>query len=109
MSGSEFLHYGPCRKKGKFRLVEIDPCIINVKTAPQDCLTVLLYCIEYGIDGKDANGKPNRTYYREEISRIGPTEEDAFGYEDMDASGLDSDDTCSIQHLTRQISSGMAP
>src|SRR5258708_327506 len=109
MAGSAFLRIVPGRKKGKFRLVEIDPCIINVKTAPQDCLTVLLYCIEYGIDGKDANGKPNRTYYREEISRIDPTEEDPFGYEDMDADGLDSDVTWSIQHWTQQISSGMAP
>ena len=108
MAGSAFLRIVPGKKKGKFRLVEIDPCIINVKTAPQDCQTVLLYCIEYGVDGKDANGKPNRTYYREEISRIDP-EYNADNQEDTLEAQMDEDVTWSIQHWTQQISSGMAP
>ena len=108
MAGNPFIRIVPGKKKGKFRLVEIDPCIINVKTAPQDCQTVLLYCIEYGVDGKDANGKPNRTYYREEISRIDP-EYNADNQEDTLEAQMDEDITWSIQHWTQQISSGMAP
>ncbi len=108
MAGSAFLRIVPGRKKGKFRLVEIDPCIINVKTAPQDCQTVLLYCIEYCVDGKDDRGKPNKTYYREEISRIDP-EYDLDNQEDTLEAQMDEDVTWSIQHWIQVSYSGMAP
>jgi hypothetical protein len=109
MAGNAFIRIVPGRKKGKFRLIEVDPCTINVETAPQDCQTVLLYCIEYGKDGKDTSGKPQRVYYREEISRIDPTGNQPFTYEDMDADGIDSDVIWSIQHWTQVAQAGMAP
>src|SRR2546429_1244304 len=110
MAGSAFLRIVPGKKKGKFRLVEIDPAIICVQTAPQDCLTVLCYCIEYCVDSKDDYGKPNKMYYREEISRIDPDDDDdPTTYEDMDADGLDSNVTWQIQHWTQVSYSGMAP
>lgn len=109
-AGNAFLRIVPGRKKGNFRLVEVDPAIVNVKTAPQDCQTVLLWCIEYCCDEKDpATGKFRKIYYREEISRIDPVDEDDFSYEDEDADGLDSDVTWQIQHWTQETSSGMAP
>ena len=109
MAGSAFIRIVPGKKKGKFRLIEVDPITINVRTAPQDCQTVLLYCIEYSCDEKDAGGKPQRVYYREEISRIDPYDEDPFIYEDEDADGLDSDVTWQIQHWTQVSQAGMAP
>jgi hypothetical protein len=109
MAGNAFLRIVPGKKKGKFRLVEIDPSTIYVKTAPQDCQTVLLYCIEYCEDGEDESGKPQRVYYREEISRIDPVDEDPSGYEDEDADGLDSDVTWQIQHWTQVAQAGMQP
>lgn len=109
MAGNAFLRIVPGRKKGNFRLIEIDPAIISVKTAPQDCQTVLLWCIEYCCDDKDPTGKPRKVYYREEISRIDPYDDDPSTYEDEDADGLDSDVTWQIQHWTQETSSGMAP
>lgn len=111
MAGNAFLRIVPGRKPGKFRLVEIDPAIVSVKTAPQDCQTVLLWCLEYCCDEKDPDtGKPQKVYYREEISRIDPEDEDQpFTYEDLDADGLDSDVTWSIQHWTQVAQAGMAP
>lgn len=111
MAGNAFLRIVPGRKKGNFRLVEIDPSIVNVKTAPQDCQTVLLWCIEYCCDDPDPiTKKPKRIYYREEISRIDPyDDDDPSTYEDEDADGLDSDVTWQIQHWTQETSSGMAP
>ena len=110
MAGNAFIRIVPGRKKGNFRLIEVDPCTISVKTAPQDCQTVLLYCIEYSCDEKDAGGKPQRVYYREEISRIDPFDDnDPSTYEDMDADGLDSDVTWQIQHWTQKARAGMSP
>lgn len=110
MAGSAFIRIVPGRKRGKFRLIEVDPSTINVKTAPQDCQTVLLYCIEYCCDEKDAGGKPQRVYYREEISRVDPyDDDDPMTYEDEDADGLDSAVTWQIQHWTQIAQSGMQP
>jgi len=109
MAGNAFLRIVPGRKQGKFRLIEIDPAIVSVKTAPQDVQTILLYCLEYSCDEKDAAGKPQRVYYREEISRVDPIDEDPFSYEDEDADGLDSDVTWQIQHWTQVAQAGMQP
>src|SRR6266700_6322849 len=71
MAGNAFLRIVPGmnKKKPTFRLVVIDPAIVvGVRTAPQDCETVLLYCIQYSTDEK-IDGRPARVYYREEISR----------------------------------------
>jgi hypothetical protein len=109
MGCNAFLRIVPGRQKGKFRLVEIDPAIISVKTEPQDCQTVLLYCIEYSVDEKDpASGKPTKCYYREEISRIDPQYTDD-NQEDTLASGIDEDVTWSIQHWTQVTTANMAP
>ena len=88
-------------KPKKYRLIVPDPSTIFVKTAPQDCETVLLYCTEYGEDEK-INGRPQRVYYREEIQRIDP---------DGNASRWmpDDDDTWQIQHWTQVTSTMMQP
>lgn len=94
-----FLRIVPNEDNTVFRLVAIDPGIVCVKTAPQDCETVLLYCLEYSESGKDAQGHPQTIFYREEIQRIDP---DGNALKDMP----DDDDTWSIQHWTRQGNSG---
>jgi hypothetical protein len=103
MSGRAFLRIVPGRQDGTFRLIEIDPTIIYVQTAPQDCQTVLLYCIQYCVEGKGgSDGKQTiKTYYREEISRIDP-EYNADNQEDALASGIDQKISWSIQHWTQQ-------
>lgn len=73
MSGEAFLRIVPNRD-GSFRLVPTDPSTIFVKYAPQDCETVLLYCIEYCADEKQTTNKYERVYYREEIARLDPPE-----------------------------------
>ncbi len=108
VAGSAFLRIVPGRKLGKFRLIEIDPSIISVKTAPQDCQTVLLYCLQYCVDSKDDRNKPTKVYYREEISRIDPdylddTQEDAI------ASGTDQGVTWQIQHWTQKTDGNQQP
>lgn len=86
---------GPARpgQPQKFRLITVDPATVYVQYAPQDCETVLLYCIEY-CTTETINGKPEQVYYREEIQRIDP-----------DGNALreqpDDDDTWQIQHWTR--------
>jgi hypothetical protein len=92
MAGSPFVRIVP-NKKGSVRLVALDPATVCVQTAPQDCETVLLWCIEY-CTHQTINGKPERVYYREEIARIDP---DGNALQDMP----DDDDTWSIQHWTR--------
>jgi len=110
MAGNAFLRIVPGRNTGNFRLIEVDPAIVSVKTAPQDCQTVLLWCIEYCSDEPDPiTKKPKRVYYREEICRIDPEDDDDFSYEDEDADGLDSDVTWQIQHWTQETAAGSAP
>lgn len=90
-------------KQRVFRIVEIDPSTIFVQTAPGDCETVLLYCIQYSVDEPSQNpGKSRKVYYREEIVRIDP---------DGNASkGVPDDyDTWLIQHWTQVAPSGMQP
>ena len=105
VTGRGFLRIVPSRevpgKPKKYRLIVPDPSTIFVKTAPQDCETVLLYCTEYAEDEK-VNGRPQRVYYREEIQRIDP---------DGNASRWmpDDDDTWQIQHWTQVTAGNMAP
>jgi len=101
MAGQAFLRIVKSGKRS-FRLVVVDPSIVFVKTAPQDCETVLLYCIEYSVSEK-VNGHPQQIFYREEIVRVDPTtDEGNDGYGDSDAEGLDEDVTWSIQHWSRK-------
>jgi hypothetical protein len=99
ISGCAFLRIVPGRQKGTFRLVEIDPSTIFLKTAPQDCQTVLLYCIEYSEEGIHL-GKPTAIYYREEIRRIDP-EYQTDTQEALLAAAIDQNVTWEIQHWTR--------
>jgi hypothetical protein len=92
IAGRGFLRIVP-DNKGNFRIVVVDPSIVYVKTAPQDCETVLLYCIEY-CQSEKQQGRPISVYYREEIARIDP---DGNALLDMP----DDDDTWAIQHWTR--------
>lgn len=94
-SGCAFIRIVPNADKS-FRLIEVDPATIDVKTMPQDCKTVLLCCIEYSVQEK-YEGKPTAIYYREEISRIDPQQNDPDTKDVM----LDTDTTWNIQHWSR--------
>lgn len=99
ISGQAFLRIVPEPNK-TFRLVVVDPATVYLQTAPQDCETVLLYCIEYCVQQKQAGDQvfsnPQNVYYREEISRNDPDQDgdDGNPFADVDA-------TWSIQHWTR--------
>ena len=98
MAGSAFLRIVPAQVSGKFRLITVDPSIVvGMQTAPQDCETVLLYCIQYSQMEK-IDGRPMEVYYREEIMRIDPDGNARKGMPD-------TDDTWQIQHWT-QIGAG---
>src|SRR5260221_11231507 len=88
-------------KQKKFRLVAVDPSTVFVQTAPQDCETVLLYCIQYSTPEKQ-NGRPVEIFYREEITRIDPDGNASRGEPD-------DDDTWSIQHWPQISQHGMQP
>jgi len=107
VAGQAFLRIVP-GKDGSFRLVVVDPSTVFVKTAPQDCETVLLYCIQYSTNEKQ-NGRPVQVFYREEITRIDPDRDDTQEYEDTDAEGYDADVTWQIQHWTQIGYAGMQP
>ena len=70
IAGHAFLRIVPS-DKDNIRLVVVDPSIVFIQTAPQDCEVVLLYCIEYAVN-QNINGKPAQVFYREEIARIDP-------------------------------------
>lgn len=93
VSGQAFLRIVPSSKPNQFRLVVVDPSTIYVKTAPQDCETPLLFCIEYSQTEK-INGKDMQVWYREEIMLIDPDGNAASGMPDTDA-------IWQIQHWTR--------
>ena len=103
IAGRAFLRIVPEPDKN-FRLIEVDPAIVSVETAPQDCETVLLFCIQYCCDEKNELGKPIKRYYREEITRIDPDQDGDSGnpFADKDA-------TWQIQHWTQVSSSGLIP
>lgn len=62
-------------KDGSLRIVPIDPSIVYVQHALQDCEMVTLYCLEY-CETQRAAGKsnPEKIFYREEISLVDPDE-----------------------------------
>src|SRR2546421_3271525 len=65
MSGKAFLRIVPT--DDTFRLVVVDPSIVYIQTAPQDCETVTLYCIQYS-QTEQIDGRPAQVFYREEIA-----------------------------------------
>src|SRR6266702_2523438 len=86
-------------KKKTYRLVAVDPSTVCVQTAPQDCETVLLYCIQYSAKER-VNGRDVTVFYREEIMRIDPDGNAARGM-------ADDDDTWQIQHWSQETQHGM--
>jgi Phage portal protein, SPP1 Gp6-like len=70
LAGQAFLRIVP-QRDGSLRLVAQDPACVFVRTAPQDCKTPLLYCIEY-CEEEQIAGNPMQIYYREEMQRIDP-------------------------------------
>lgn len=92
VAGQAYLRIMP-DNKGNFRLIVVDPQTVFVQTAPQDCETALLYCIEYSTTEK-VNGRPAQVYYHEEIVRIDPDGNASQGMPD-------DDDTWTVQHWTR--------
>ncbi len=65
MAGTAFLRIVP-DEDGTFEIVEIDPSTVFVKTAPQNCKRVLLFCIQYSVSEK-IGGNDQEVYYREEM------------------------------------------
>lgn len=102
MAGCAFLRIVPSPEdppEQTFDLVEVDPTTIFVKCVPQNCQKVLLFCIEYSCQEKNALGKPVTMFYREEIQRIGPDGKPSKGV-------LSKKDTWSIQHWTQELTTG---
>jgi hypothetical protein len=97
LSGQAFLRIVP-KTDGSIRLIALDPHNVFVRTAPDDCETVQMYCIEYAIeeDHKDIN-KTLTTYKREEIVRQDPQKDDP----DTLDSFKDKDTVWSISHWTK--------
>jgi hypothetical protein len=90
ISGQAFLRIMP-EAKDTYRLIVVDPQTVFVQTAPQDCESVQIYCIEYSTTEK-VNGQPAHVYYHEEMQKIDPD-----GLDDAP----DMDATWEIQHWTR--------
>jgi len=99
-AGQAFLRIVPNRDRS-FRLVTLDPSEVFVKTAPQDHETVLLYCIE-NCDESQHDGIPTKIYYREEIARIDPQQDDP----DSLSMFTDGDTFWQIQHWSREGDQG---
>ncbi|MGH2478065.1 MAG: phage portal protein [Ktedonobacteraceae bacterium] len=97
MAGNPFLRIVPGKQSGTFRLINVDPAIINVKAAPQDCEIVLLYHLEYS-ETQQVNGKDQNVYYCEEIALNDPDDDEA---DQGDNEMADVDASWTIQHWTR--------
>lgn len=97
MAGNPFVRIVPSRQSKTFRLVNVDPAIVSVQTAPQDCETVLLYHLEYS-EKQSVNGKTQNIYYCEEIAINDPDDDEA---DHGDNSMGDVDASWTIQHWTR--------
>lgn len=94
IAGEAFLRIMP-EPNGTYRLIVVDPATVFVKTAPQDCETVLLYCIQYCTQQK-INANFENVYYREEICRVDPDQDGDDGNPSADV-----DATWQIQHWSR--------
>lgn len=95
VAGQAFLRVVPNKDASAFNLVVVDPLTVSVQTAPQDCKTVLLFCIEYSVEQTiPGNSKPEQVYFHEEICRIDPDGNAKIGLPD-------NDDTWNLQSWTR--------
>lgn len=102
IAGNPFLRIVPAKDGKRFRLVNVDPAIVSVQTAPQDCETALLYHLEYS-EKQNVNGKPQNVYYCEEIAASDPDDDTA---DHGDNSMADYDASWTVQHWTRIGDSG---
>jgi hypothetical protein len=101
IAGQACMRVVPSKDEQTFRLIVIDPSTLFVRSDPQDCETVQLYCIEYSTT-ENVGGKLVQVYYHEEITRVdADAGTDTDGYADTNPSGYDQDDTWSIAHWTR--------
>jgi Phage portal protein, SPP1 Gp6-like len=98
LSGHGFIRIVPNADES-IRLLASDPMCIFVQTAPGDCKTPILHCIEYCCE-EMLGGKAVQRYYREEIRRIDPQQDDDQ-YEDVGPNGIENDVTWVSQHWTR--------
>lgn len=102
ISGEAFLRIVPDDDDGTtYELVALDPSTIFVKTAPQNCERVLLYCIQYSTT-ETINGQKKQVFYREEIQRIGPDGEPSTFKKTKR-------DTWQIQHWTQIGTLNLSP
>lgn len=97
LAGTGFLRIVPSKRGKIYRLVIVDPAIVSVRTAPQDCETVEVYHLEY-CEKQEVNGKDQNVYYCEEIALIDPDQDEADQGDDEMA---DVDASWMIQHWTR--------
>lgn len=102
MAGNPFVRIVPSKVGKQFRLVNVDPAIVSVQTAPQDCETVLLFHLEY-CEKQKINGKPQNVYYCEEIAVADPDNDEA---DHGDNSMQDVDASWMVQHWSRIGDSG---
>ncbi len=102
MAGTPFLRIMP-DGAGNYEPVVVDPAIVvGMKTAPQNCNKVLLYCIQYSETEKDERGVSREVYYREEIAANYP--------ESVPGKPQPSKPTSwSIQHWTQVSQKGAPP
>jgi SPP1 Gp6-like portal protein len=99
MAGEGFLRIMPY-DDGTFEIVVIDPSTVFVKTAPQNCKKVLLFCIQYS-EMERVNGQVREVFYREEIAANYP--EPASGRQAKKPTSW------TIQHWTQIGNTGMQP
>lgn len=66
MAGEAFLRIVPYDDT-TYEIVNLDPSTIYVKTAPQNCRKVLLYCIQYSESISVSGRAAQEMFYREEI------------------------------------------
>src|SRR5581483_5825063 len=97
IAGTAFLRIVPAKRGKQFRLITVDPAIVSVQTAPQDCETVLLYHLEY-CEKQEINGNEQNVYYCEEMALNDPDDDEAdHGDNEM----ADIDASWTIGHWTR--------
>jgi len=100
IAGQAFLRIRPIPHPPGFKLVVLDPSIVYVANDPQDHDAVQCYCIEW-CSVQQILGKPQKVYYREEITRVDPVRPEE-GNEEYDYSVMnDTDATWQINHWTR--------
>jgi len=84
ITGQAFIRIVPNASK-QYNLVVIDPSTVYAQTETQDCEDVCLFCIQYQSE-QGVPGSPKIVFYREEIKRIDPDDDDTDQYTGTDTS-----------------------